>query len=168
MSQNNLFGKLNVAGKELISNNFNWDSFKKGVLYAVLLSAIAIAPILYFYYNYSYRPFTGDCAVTVQYNIPKPKDMVVGEEFGVMACRILDGHVFQVQLENGCWIEARLTHATREEATPAVIEALKIATSPSVILRRRCGRYWVVDFNLTLEARRTTLLEWLREQNLTL
>jgi len=147
---------------------------KQAILYGVLLLGIAIAPAVYFYYNYqSNEP---SCIhsqqppgiVTVQYSSPKVKDVIVGEEFSLLAVRIMDGHIFQVQLENGQWIEARLTTATKDEATPAVIEALKTASSPTVILRRRIGSYWVVDFNLTLAARRTTLLEWLREQKLTL
>jgi hypothetical protein len=147
---------------------------KQVLIYGVLLLGIAIAPAVYFYYN-CYQCNEPSCIpqqqpgiVTVQYSSPKVKDMVIGEEFGLMAVRIMDGHIFQVQLENGHWVEARLTTATKDEATPAVIEALKTATSPSVILRRRIGHYWVVDFNLTLDAKRTTLLEWLREKKLTL
>lgn len=137
-------------------------------LFAVLLAIVALAPVGLYFYNYWTRPGPETSYVTVQYSVPKAKSVAVGEELNVMACRIVDGHIFYLLLENNEWIEAHLTVATKDEATPPVTEALKTAGTPSVLLRRKFGNYWMVDFHLTVQGKRMTLLDWLRERELTL
>ena len=136
-------------------------------LYAVIAIA-AIAPISLMVYNTYTSQKVVSPYVTVEYLSEKPKDMVVGSEFPITSCQIVDGHIFIFALNNEQMIEGRLKIATKEEATPAVIEVLKTAVSPSVVLLRKVGPYWIVDLNLTTNAKRTTLVEWLEDKKLTL
>jgi hypothetical protein len=119
MSQTNRCGKWVSALSNAVPTG-NWrDVMKQVLIYGVLLLGIAIAPAVYFYYNCyqcnepSCMPQQQPGIVTVQYTSPKVKDMVIGEEFGLMAVRIMDGHIFQVQLENSHWVEAPPNHGDK-------------------------------------------------------
>lgn len=136
-------------------------------LYVVIVVA-AIAPISMMVYNTFASQKVVSPYVTIEYVSEKPKDMVVGSEFPITSCQIVDGYIFIFALDNNQAIEGRLRIATKEEATPAVIEVLKTAVSPSVVLLRKVGNYWIVDLNLTTNAKRTTLVEWLEDKKLTL
>jgi hypothetical protein len=134
----------------------------------IFVAFVAIAPILYFWYSYSTTTRTASNLPMVRWNAAGPKPMEIGEEFKVGAIQILDGHIFYAVLENNEWHELRLTHATKDEATIQIVELLQGAEQPSVILRRKLGNVWYVDFNLTYQGKRTSLLEWLVEKKLTL
>lgn len=134
-----------------------------------VMGLITLVPIGYFLYNYHEASKVASSPyATFEYVSQKPKEMVPGSEFMVASCQIVDGHIFLMRLDNKEVIEARLTTVTKEEATPVVVEALKSAISPSVVLRRKIGSYWVVDFNLTTETKRVNLVEWLEGKKLTL
>lgn len=153
---------------------------KQNTLALIAIFLVSVAPALYFFYvsrkELAQPPQTQSAQstpaeyVTIQYSSPKAKDVAVGEEFGLLTCRVIDGCIFMVQLDNGQWIEGRLVTATKDEATAAVIEALKPPAAPRVLLKRKIGtgREWVVDFSLTIDGKKTTLMEWLKEKKLTL
>lgn len=139
---------------------------KSKKLLLFIIGIIALVPMLVLVYKLK-QPAPSNYPM-VQYNAPGPKSMSVGEELKVGSIEILDGHVFYALLENSEWHELRLSHVTKDEATTPVLELLQKATQPSVVLRRKVGNTWYVDFNLTLEGKRITLLEWLAEKKLTL
>lgn len=154
------------SGPSKIREFFNTPAFKKW-LPCVLIVLFSLAPMVYFVYNNSSR---GESQYpTVQFVSQQPKQMVPGTEFHVQACRIIDGYIFEVILEgHRNWTEVHLKKVTIDEATPVVVEALKTSISPTVVLRRKVGDVWIVDFNVTFRDRRTTLLDWLEEKKLTL
>lgn len=134
----------------------------------VLVVLTALVPASVFLYDYVTVGNAASAYETIEYVSDKPKEMVVGSELLVKACKVIDGHIFVIKLENGQVIDGRLKVVTKDEATPEVVKVLKAAGSPSVVLRRKIGSYWVVDFNLTTEAKRITLVEWLEGKRLTL
>lgn len=85
-----------------------------------------------------------------------------------LACKVLDGGVFVVTLENRQTVEVRLKSIAKQDAYPQVVEMLKTVNSPSVVLLRKIGDYWIVDFNLTFQGKRTTIVEWLNTTGLLL
>jgi hypothetical protein len=90
------------------------------------------------------------------------KQVKVGEEFNIKACKIVDGYIFEVLLDNDLWIEAHLTTATKDDAAPLVAELVRMSTFPSVVLKRKVGDFWIVDFNLTVAEKRINMMEWLK------
>jgi len=85
---------------------------------------------------------------TIDYSKPIDAKMESGAEFQVKAVRVKDGFRYDLLLENDEWIEAHLARATKEEATPFVVELMKEATNPSVILHRKIDNFWIVDMIL--------------------
>lgn len=142
----------------------------KKLLYAILiLSAIGLPVVGYFVFkNKDILPSIGRDYTTIQFVAEKPREMVVGAEFLVLSCRVYDGMTFNVSLENRQNCEIKLKSFIKEEATKEIIDILKTASNPSVILRRKIDNYWIVDFNLTIQGKRTTLIEWLGSKNLLL
>lgn len=140
---------------------------KNSLVYSTLLVVVALAPIGYYSYNRTMDTTDRD-GVVIRFGTQTPRAMEPGAEFNVLACKVIDGHIFQVLLDNNTSTQVRLITATKDEATPAVIEALQTATSPSVVLRRKVGGCWIVDFHVTIQGRRTALLEWLSERKLIL
>lgn len=120
---------------------------------AILLSVLAIAPIAMLAYNYRHQKSL----------------FQAGQELELKSCRILDGYQFKLFFESG-ELTGHLPVATKEEATLVVLESFDNAMypPPTVELIRDAGDHWVVDINLTLEEKRTSLTDLLRDQNLLL
>lgn len=137
-------------------------------IYNALLGIIALAPIGFYCCTKKKDRVESVASDVIHYNISKACTMEVGAEFKVVACKVVDGSVFRLLLDNDIWIDARLTSATTEEATEPVSQFLKTANSPSVILRRQVGDSWVVTFNVMIDGRRTSIVEWLSERKLIL
>jgi hypothetical protein len=133
----------------------------------VALAFIAVAPLAYFLYTDDETEAEAPL-VTIEFTQPQPKPMAPGVVYGVLSIKVVDGHIFNVLLDDQEWHEVRLTAVTREEATADVIEVLKQTHSPTVTLRRQVEGHWVVDFNVVLSGRRISLVEWLAERKLLL
>jgi hypothetical protein len=137
--------------------------------YILVAAVLALAPLGLLVYNLNPgRKNQEPAYVTVEFASSQPKEMAPGVEFGVLSCKIIDGHVFKILLENQQWIEGRLRTATKDEATAAVVDVVRASNAPSVTLLRNFNGYWVVEFHLTVGGKRTTLHEWLQEKKLTL
>lgn len=137
-------------------------------LYAVALAFIAVAPLAFFLYTDLDEGTEPEARLVIDYLPPPPKPMAPNVTFGVMSVEVLDGHIFRVHLTNQEWHEVRLAAVTTEDAKAEVVEVLKRTHSPTVTLRRKFEGHWVADFNLILEDRRISLLEWLAERKLLL
>jgi len=139
---------------------------KKNWLIMLFLIVVGSVPAAYWYFFK--RESTVDNFPVIRFVSEEPKQMVPMAEFRVFACKVLDGGVFVVTLENQQTIEVRLKMIAKQEAYQEVAEVLKSAGSPTVVLLRKIGDYWVVDFNLTLQGKRTTMIEWLSSKGLLL
>jgi hypothetical protein len=137
-------------------------------LYAVALAFIAVAPLAYLLYTGDEESEPEAPLVTIQYTQPQPKPMAPGVVYGVSSVRVVEGHIFLVLLEDQNWHKVQLTAVSREEATADVVEVLKQTHSPTITLRRQVEGYWVVDFDVVLNGRRISLVEWLAERKLLL
>lgn len=139
---------------------------KKNLMYMVILICIGLIPAgVWWYFK---KDVVVDNFPVIQFVSEKPKEMVAGAEFKVLACKVLDGGVFVVTLENRQTVEVRLKSIAKQDAYPQVVEMLKTVNSPSVVLLRKIGDYWIVDFNLTFQGKRTTIVEWLNTTGLLL
>jgi len=131
-----------------------------------LTCIVALAPLSLWVYNKS-LPQQPMAVATIDFTEPYvEKHMEPGVSFLVKSVQIRDGFIYVVLLENGAWIEAHLTHATKEEATPVAIEILRASPTPAVTLKRKMKNYWIVDFQVTVGNNSMNLIEVLREQNL--
>jgi hypothetical protein len=142
----------------------------KAWLLAVVLAVIALAPVFIFAY-YGVRKETPDPAIaSFEFGTLRPQELQVGASFEVRACRVLDGYRFEMYLEDGNWIEAHLPVATKEEASPVVVDWLKKTTppAPTVTLRRQIASHWIVDLQLTVDGKRINIVDSLREKGLLL
>lgn len=151
----------------LFGSSSDKDNFKSWISNA-LLGVIALAPVGFYYYNKKVNVVTTTSTDVIQYGVSKTRKMEPGAEFNVVACKVIDGSVFRLLLDNNSWINARLVTATKEEATEPVSQCLKAASSPSVVLKRQIGDMWIVNLNITIDGRRTSLVEWLSERKLIL
>jgi len=138
-----------------------------------LLIITAIAPIAIYFYNNGNmvtRPLVQQQrppAATIQFQQQNViRKMEPGAQFGIISMQIVDGYKFMLQLDNGTWIEAHLTSATKEEAVPFVIELYKTGSQPSVILYRKVENYWIVDMELNTQMGRQNLVRLLQQQGL--
>lgn len=136
---------------------------------ALLAALIAFSPLFYAAYNYnSATPETGVVS-TVQFAPPRPTTLQVGTRYNVLAANVMDGYKFGLFLEGDMWIEAQLAVATHETATLKVVEWLKApAPQPTVVLRRKVGNYWIVDFEISKDGKRSNLVELLGAEELLL
>lgn len=141
---------------------------------AILLAIVVLSPSLYLVYYSKHttetqyvHPTENEFIGTVQFTKPNVvRNLEVGAEFEIQACRVMDGYRFQVVLEGNKTIEAHLTSAVKDDAGSVVIDILNKARFPTVILRRQVGDFWIVDFNLTWDGRRTTIIELLKAKGL--
>lgn len=131
------------------------------------LAVLAIAPFLYvvYYGKDTTSEATSPVLTTVEFvREHNPAQLEVGAEFNVLACKVIDGYRFGMFLEGNKWIEAHLPVATKDEATPVVIEWLNNTTTPvpTVKLLRKTGSFWIVSFRLMVSGKQeeiTTLLK---------
>ncbi len=150
---------------------------------ALILGVIAIAPV--FALAYYLSDFTQPVPVVpvapqevpsepivadFEFESEKEKLFQPGAEFSVRSCKVVDGYRFQLYLDGGSQITGHLTSATKDEATQVVVELLNNITTPrpTVILRRKSGDNWIVDFYISVDGKRASLVEMLRKKELLL
>ena len=137
-----------------------------------MLAVIALAPVAFLTYHYLGRPTPPDTAIaSVQFESPRPpQNLEPGAKFDVKACKVLDGYRFEMYLEGNRWIEAHLAVATKEEASPIVVEWLNktVPPPPTVTLLRQVGNHWIVEFHLTVDGKRANMVDLLRSKGLLL
>lgn len=150
----------------------------KALLLALLLGAVALVPCFYmFYYNEASLPAlqltpvqkdSEPVIADVEFESEKEKTLDVGVEFDLKSCKVVDGYRFQLSLEGGKQITAHLTTATKDEATTVVVDLLNKAKSPrpTVVLRRKSGENWIVDFYISIDGNRTNLIDDLKAKGL--
>ena len=63
-------------------------------------------------------------------------------------------------------IEAHLPVATKEEAVSFVVNWLKEANLPFVILKRKVDDYWIVDLAVTKDGKQINLVNDLEKEDL--
>jgi len=139
---------------------------------AILLALIMVLPLgalaYYFTVNHQMVEQGPQSIAVIDYMTQEEKLMEPGTEFKVVQCHVVDGYKFGVLLDNGKWIIAHLSVATKAEATEEVVDLLKKSQAPTIILRRELNDYWIVDFHLTVEGKEIMLRSLLEEQNLAL
>lgn len=142
----------------------------RGWILAAVLTVVAIAPVCFLAYYYMRDNPVEKPVASVEFEKEQAPDMQVGAVIEVKAIKVIDGFRFDVFLDNGKWVEAHLPVAAKTEATEAVVELLRKATppSPSVTLRRRVHNYWIVDLHLTIDDKRISVTEYLRDKGLLL
>lgn len=140
----------------------------KKVFYTVLTIAVMGLPVMAYFLFKNKELITGKEYTTIQFIDDKPREMVPGSQFSVLSCKVYDGMSLNVTLDTRQSIDIKLKSFTKEEAGSEIVNVLKTAGSPTVILRRKIDNYWIVDFNLTIDGKKTTLLEWLSSKNLLL
>jgi hypothetical protein len=106
--------------------------------------------------------------IEIEYVTSKVKPLEVGVQFMVKSCKIIDGFRFLVLLDNDTWIETSLPIVTKEGTAEQVAEILKSSPPPSVTLKRKIDNYWIVDFELLFEDKKTKLTELLKQKDLAL
>jgi hypothetical protein len=91
----------------------------------------------------------------------RPSSLKSGGKYDVKACKVLDGHIFHMCLEGDEWIEAHLKVSAKDEARAVVVGWLNKATppSPSVTLLRQTDSHWIVEFELTVEGKRESMVD---------
>jgi hypothetical protein len=137
---------------------------------AIVLAVIAIAPMFYLaYYFGGLDKGPSDSPTMIEFQSRNTK-LETGAEIEVIACRVADGYRYQLFLAGDQWIEAHLAVAAKEGAVEFVVETLKETTvpPPTVLLKRKVGDFWIVDFNLTVNERRVTMTGLLGEKDLLL
>lgn len=141
---------------------------------AVVLAAIAVAPVLYVVYykqDSASRKPPQPALATVQFQPEnRPMTLEPGAVFVVRSCQVLDGYQFVLGLDGGLQIDAHLPVATKDEAIPIVIELLSTQQSspPSVTLLRKVGDIWIAHLEINVGDKRLKLVEHLRAKELLL
>lgn len=145
----------------------------KSWIIALVLAVVAIAPIFYIVYHYvdATTPSGESSIATVEFQ-PRPQvgKLEPGVTLDVLSCKVIDGYKFLLCVEGNKWITANLPVATKEEAIPLVVDWLYAVEPPppTVTLLRKVGDYWIVDFHLTHEGQRVSMVNLLRSNGLLL
>ncbi len=143
-------------------------------MYTVLLGIVTLSPLgLFLYFNDPINKPISDVnrpVATIRSENKILKPLKVDDEFEVKACKVIDGYRFEMYLEGDNWISAHLATATKESATLAVTEIMNKTNSisPSVILKRQIGDHWIVDFYLSVDGKKTNMVDVLRAKGLLL
>lgn len=152
----------------------------KSWISALTLAIVTLVPglCLVYYTNQKYsaqqevaqQPEQPNYIATFQFEQPSlSKSLEPGVTFEVKACRVIDGHRYEMALEGGKHITAHLAVITREQASLFVVEILhKAGSKPTVTLLRQIDDHWVVDFELTFEGQRAKMTQLLRAKGLVL
>jgi hypothetical protein len=141
---------------------------------AIVLAAVAVAPFLYLAYNKMSPGIvieSRQSVAVIEFQPQRPATLEVGGTFMVLACEVIDGYQFALNLDGFNWIDAHLPVATKEEATPVVVELLNSAEPPppTVTLLRQIGdEHWIVDIAITKDGQRRSLVDLLRTKELLL
>ena len=140
---------------------------------AVSLALTAIAPMVYLGYNYGFRNEpevqVHENNYTIKFQV-KNTTLEPGAEIEVQACVVEDGYMFSLNLAGDQWIEGHLPVAAKEEAKKVVTSWLQKASSPppTVLLKRNVGPYWIVDFYVTIDGSRKSVVAMLGEKGMLL
>lgn len=145
---------------------------KFATIAAVLLAVLCTIPLLWVGYKYS-QPVVEErpSIASVEFPIERKQiTMQPGAQFQMRGCNVIDGYRFEMSLDNGQTIEAHLPVATKAEAIPIVVDCLKKASSPPPVVKllRNTGTFWIVDFELTVDNNRSSIIEMLRSRDLLL
>lgn len=144
----------------------------KSWIIALVLAVVAIAPIFYIVYYYDgTKPQEPSSIATVEFQTrPQVLKLETGVTLDVLSCKVVDGYKYILHLEGNKWITAHLSVATKEEAIPLVIDLLNTTEPPppTVTLLRNVGDYWIVDFHITHEGERVSMVNLLRSKALLL
>lgn len=130
-----------------------------------MLGVIAIAPVCLMTYHYS------TMAPVVRPTVQRETNLKMGSKYDVKACKVLDGDRFELFLEGDEWIEARLKVAAKDEARAVVVGWLNKTTPPSpsvTLLRCYSDNQWLVEFELTVDGKRESMIDLLRAAGLLL
>lgn len=149
-------------------------SIKVWVL-ALTLGVVALAPVLFvaYYYGAPTKIVQNQMSPPIadfKFETKTTETLEPGAEFDVLACKVIDGYRYEMYLEGDKWIVAHLTQATKDEASPVVVELLNKTTppSPKVILRRQVADYWIVDFHLSVDGTQSKMTDVLKAKGLLL
>jgi len=142
---------------------------------AIVLAAVAIAPILYLaYHNMDPSGIVVERKPTValiEFQPQRPETLEVGGTYMVLACEVVDGYRFSLNLDGFNWIDAQLPVAAKEEATSYVVDLLNSAEAPPpsvTLLRQLDDDQWIVNIAITKEGQRRSLVDLLRAKELLL
>lgn len=143
-------------------------------IFAIVLAAVAIAPFLYLAYHKMSPGIvleSRQSVALIEFQPQRPAALEVGGTVMVLACEVVDGYRFSLNLDGFSWIDAHLPVAAKEEATSYVVELLNSAEAPppSVTLLRKIGEdCWIVDIAITKDGQRRSLVDLLRTKELLL
>lgn len=117
--------------------------------------------------------FLGNQAAPDPSTAEPPASDDVGKTFVVTHLRVINAGTFDLLLENGTRILARLDVMAVDDksSTQKVVTFLNQSTNPRVVLKERLpwnpeGKIWTVDFLVTNDGKETSLADWMRQNQL--
>lgn len=140
----------------------------KSWILALLLATVAIVPVFVILYKYKNNVSKRN---DVSFNlVDENSKIVVGSKFEIKACKVISGDQYEMYLEGGKWIRAKLLVSTKDKAKQFVIDLLNktVPPPPSVTIIRKSGDQWIVDINLNVDGQRVNLVDLLKSNGLLL
>jgi hypothetical protein len=151
----------------------------RSILLIFVLTFLVICPYLFYFFlseennlNSSVKDSEYSEYLTEEFyfELGKEKKLEVGSEFYIKSFKMIDGYKFYINLESDKRIIAHLTNATKDEANSFLLNLFKNSSiqKPSVVLRRKSGEHWIVDFYFLTNENKINLIEELRSKDLLL
>lgn len=103
--------------------------------------------------------------------IPEVRVSESGDTYSVTEITVLAGNEFDLKLENGKRIHAKLVVNTVPDAKYRVINYLNETQKPRVVILGKQGDTWMVDLHVRMESqaslwKEVSLTNWLKENEL--
>ena len=143
--------------------------------FVILLVLVATLPIGVYFYTQKMKSFENEAII-----LPSPESQDTGPTINfeppkqdvrrqaLLVCKVVDGHVFELKLEDGSWIHAFLTVTTSADAKQKVVDLLNKATDPVVVIKRKTVDGWIVEIELTYQGKKDKISDWLKANGLVL
>jgi len=90
----------------------------------------------------------------------------IGQERGITKIGVLNGHEFDLELENGERVHAVLTVDSTPEATEEVIKLINKSINPRIVVLDKRDNLWVIELHLTVREIEFKLSDWLVDRNM--
>ena len=90
----------------------------------------------------------------------------LNQRYKISKIQVLQGHEFDIVLDNQQRIKGQLKIKTPSKATKKVIQLINSSSKPEVVLIKKRDHTWDVEVYLVKDKKRFALTDWLRSNQL--
>jgi len=118
------------------------------------------------FFAYRHKTTVSSLSVSPGEEPVAPGPLELNQERAIKRIQVLQGHEFDITLDNGLRIHAMLPVRTGKEARDKVLTFISHSTKPRVIILQKWQEVWTVDIKVSNGGTDVLLTEWLKANRL--